>query len=68
MMVYFAERMSCGKWEGIHGGMGALGSNRSVTGGKKRETSTSSLRESLQDTSESSGGIKVAETLISQRY
>eukprot|EP00253_Pinus_taeda_P010800 PITA_10800 len=53
-----SERMSCGKWEGIHGGMGALDSNRLVAGGKKRETSTSSLRESLQDTSESSRGIK----------
>lgn len=55
-----SERMSCGKWEGIHGGLGALDGNRSVGGGKKRETSTSSLRESLQDTSESSRGIKMS--------
>lgn len=54
------ERMSCGKWEGIHGGMSALENNRSVGGGKKRETSTSSLRDSLQDTSESSRGIKMS--------
>lgn len=55
-----SERMSCGKWEGVHGNMGTLENNRSVGGGKKRETSSSSLRESLQDTSESPRGIKMS--------
>ena len=55
-----AERVSFGKWEAIHGIVGALENNRSVGGEKKRETSSSSLKDSLQDTSKSSHGIKVS--------
>ena len=60
-----AERMSCGKWEGIHGIVGALENERSIGGQKNRETSTSSLKDSRHDVQESSSGIKVSKPHLS---